>query len=558
MSTFPWQLITVVSLVCAYFLVTREPEWSKARLVAVFFGTSLVQTVAWIFYRVILWPKFLSPLRSLPEPKGGSFWNGQAKRIAAEPSGMPMRDWVSTIPNDGLMRYLGVFNQERVLVTGSKALSEILVTQNYNFAKPYSFRYNIGRILGVGVLLAEGDEHKVQRKNLMPAFAFRHVKDLYPTFWQKGREVVQAMTKEIVSNPSNGDGPRDLEKPQNSAVLEVDWWASRVTLDIIGVSGLGRDFGAIQDPDNELNRTYRNLFKPSRTARMLSFLAIVFPEVVLNLLPVKRNNDIAAAAKYIRRVCMDLIQEKKQKMARKEPTDYDILSVALESGGFSDVELVDQLMTFLAAGHETTASAMTWAVYMLSRYPEVQRKLRQEIREKLPSIDSEREVSSVDIDHMPYLNAVCNEVLRYYSPVPLTFREAVKETTVLGQKIPRGTRVVLCANATNLDPNLWGPDAHEFQPDRWLPKGPDDKKAASGNAASNFAFMSFLHGPRSCIGQSFAKAEFASLLATWVGRFEFSLKNEEEMDEKNMEIKGGITARPAKGLYVHATIVDGW
>jgi len=119
-------------------------------------------------------------------------------------------------------------------------------------------------------------------------------------------------------------------------------------------------------------------------------------------------------------------------MANKEPVGVDILSVALSSGKFSDEDLVDQLMTFLAAGHDTTASALTWAIYILSRYPNVQDRLRQEVRARLPAIDSETAVASVDIDRMPYLNAVCNEVLRTYSPVAQTVRDAARDTTIQG------------------------------------------------------------------------------------------------------------------------------
>lgn len=211
-----------------------------------------------------------------------------------------------------------------------------------------------------------------------------------------------------------------------------------------------------------------------------------------------------------------------------------------------------------AAGHETTASSMTWAIYMLSRFPMVQERLRQEIRGNLPSIDADTDITSLDIDHMPYLNAVCNEILRYYAPVPITIRDTAQDTDILGHKIPKGVRVILAPWATNFDKSLWGPDAHEFNPERWMSTGADDKRAASGGATSNFAFMTFLHGPRSCIGQAFAKAEFACILAGWIGRFAFELKNKEEMDEKNIDIKGGVTARPSKGMYVHATVVDGW
>lgn len=471
-----------------------------------------------------------------------------------------MREWVATIPNDGLIRYLGPFNQERLLITGSKALAEVLVTRNYDFQKPGSIRFGLSRLLGVGILLAEGEEHKFQRKNLMPAFAFRHVKDLYSQFWQKGCEVVQVMTDSIIADAQNAPSAQDPEKANKTAVIDVGAWASRVTLDIIGLSGLGKDFGAIQNPDNELSQTYRSVFKPSKQAQRLAFLGLFLPDWVIGRLPVKRNNDINAAAQTIRSVCRKLIREKKEKLDRKELTDRDILSVALESGAFSEENLVDQLMTFLAAGHETTATSMTWAVYMLCRYPEVQARLRAEVREKLPPVDdgSGREVTSVDIDRMPYLNAVCSEVLRYYAPVPMTLREAAVDTTILGQRVPKGTAVMLSPWATNFDRTLWGADAHEFDPDRWVPKGPDDRRAASGGASSNYAFLTFLHGPRSCIGLAFARAEFACLLASWVGRFEFAIRDKDDLDERNILIKGGITARPHRGMHVYATVVDGW
>ncbi|KAJ8124317.1 hypothetical protein O1611_g9323 [Lasiodiplodia mahajangana] len=555
---YPWRGILASSLAASYLLVSYQSHWWKLHYVATFITAWLFQTSAWGVWVVILWPKLFSPLRSLPEPSGGSWWNGHFKRIVAEPSGIPMREWVTTVPNDGVIRYLGMGNSERVLVTGPRALSEVLVTKNYHFEKPPALRWSIGRVLGVGVLLAEGDEHKIQRKNLSPAFAFRHIKDLYPVFWAKTREVVQAMTKDILANAANQPTSPDPEKAHKSAVIEVGNWASRVTLDIIGVAGLGHDFGAIKDQHSELNETYRQVFQPSRQAQIMGLIGQLVPEWFLSKLPIKHNENINGASQYIRSVCRGLIVEKKQKVAEKTQTGHDILTVALESGGFSDEDLVDQLMTFLAAGHETTASSMTWAIYMLSRFPEVQERLRKEIREHLPSVDSDADITSLDIDHMPYLNAVCNEILRYYAPVPITIRETAQETDIIGHKIPKGVRVILAPWATNFDKTLWGPDAHEFNPERWMPRSADDKRAASGGASSNYAFMTFLHGPRSCIGQAFAKAEFACILAGWVGRFAFELKNKEEMDEKKVEIKGGVTARPAKGMYVHATVVDGW
>lgn len=447
------------------------------------------------------------------------------------------------------------------MITSPKGLSEVLTTRNYDFRKPSHVATGLGRLLGVGLLLAEGDDHKMQRKNLMPAFAYRHLKNLIPVFWDKSREAVEAMTVHINSGGiPNSELPDFQKRPDvenDDAVLEAGEWASRATLDIIGVAGLGQDFGAIKDPDTLLNKTYRKVFKPSRQAAILGLLNLFLPGWFVKNLPVKRNGEIEEAAGIIRETCRHLIRAKKDKLEKKELNDIDILSVAIESGGFSEEKLIDQLMTFLAAGHETTATAMTWAVYMLSRNPEIQTRLREEIRQKLPSPSTNEAVNATDIDHMPYLNAVCSEVLRYFPPVPLTLRDAACDTVILGHKIPKGTRVMLIPWAIHKSEALWGPDAGAFNPDRWLPSE-KNPHSANGGAASNYSYMTFLHGPRSCIGQGFSKAEFACLLAAWIGRFQFELNDERELDEKNLVIKGGVTAKPAKGLYVKTKVVEGW
>lgn len=447
------------------------------------------------------------------------------------------------------------------MITSPKGLSEVLTTRNYDFHKPSHVATGLGRLLGIGILLAEGDEHKTQRKDLMPAFAYRHLKNLIPVFWDKSREAVEAMTVHInaggIPNSELLDFQKRPDVENDDAVMEAGEWASRATLDIIGVAGLGQDFGAIKDPDTLLNRTYRKVFKPSRQAAILGLLNLFLPGWFVKNLPVKRNGEIEEAAGIIRETCRHLIRAKKDKLEKKELNDIDILSVAIESGGFSEEKLIDQLMTFLAAGHETTATAMTWAVYMLSRNPDIQKRLREEIRQKLPSPSTSESVDATDIDHMPYLNAVCSEVLRYFPPVPLTLRDAACDTVILGHKIPKGTRVMLIPWAIHKNEALWGPDAGVFNPDRWLPSE-KNPHSANGGAASNYSYMTFLHGPRSCIGQGFAKTEFACLLAAWVGRFAFELNDERELDEKNLVIKGGVTAKPAKGLYVKTKVIEGW
>ena len=522
----------------------------------------VAQLLAWATWAVIIYPRFFSPLRHLPTPPDNKFFTGQTKRILKESSGMPMRDWTETVPNDGLIRY-SVWFQERLLLTNPKVLGEVLVTKNYEFIKPKHFRNGLGRILGIGILLAEGEEHKTQRKNLMPAFAYRHIKDLVPVFWSKSRELTEHLSKasKLPIPPSEKTESVDPEKsaadaPQHApGVIEVGNWTSRATLDIIGLSGMGQDFGALDNPDNKLNQTYRMIFNPSGIGRALQIAGIFLPFWLIKRLPVKRNGEIEAASGYIKQLCRDLIAKKRTVMEKKERTEVDILSVALESGGFSDEDLVNQMMTFLVAGHETTATAMIWAIYLLCKHPEAQRKLREEVRSKLPGLD--QDITAAELDSCHYLHAVCCEVLRLWSPVSLTMRIAAHDTSINGQYIPKDTVIILAPWATNRSTHLWGEDALEFKPERWLDV--DGKANNKGSADSNFSFLTFLHGPRSCIGQRFAQAEFACLLGAWIGKFETRFEEGSYFEkEDNPPIKGGITAKPKGGLWVRLNELEGW
>ncbi|OCL12342.1 cytochrome P450 [Glonium stellatum] len=543
--TITKKVLFLDSVLISFFVNRYAPTYNVYHsfywTVAVLYGIQLACIFTWT---VIVWPQYLSPLRHLPTAPGSEFILGNFRRIMRDPSGEPQRQWAEQVPNEGLIRYSFIFNEHRVLLTSTKALAEVLVHRNYDFIKPERLRSGLGRLLGIGILLAEGEEHKRQRRTLMPAFAFRHIKDLYPIFWKKSKELIEAMDVAIQKPDIPGEQP--------ASTVEIGNWVSRATLDIIGVAGLGQDFGAIKDPGNELNQTYRSIFTTTRVARLMQILGNIIPVWFLRALPVKRNEELVNAVRLVKRTCYELVKNKKEKIEKGERIDVDILSVALESGGFSDDELVNQLMTFLAAGHETTASALQWATYLLCRHPNAQKRLREEIRGNLPSIlDPDVKISATEIDHLPYLNAVCNESLRLYSPVPLTVREAAHDTTILGQPIPKGTSVVICAWAINCSQELWGEDAKEFNPDRWIGPG----RANTGGADSNYSFLTFLHGPRSCIGKDFAKAEFAILLAALFGHYEMELAD----PNMKLDIQGGITAKPKKdGLFVKVKALESW
>ncbi|KAF5242414.1 hypothetical protein FANTH_8700 [Fusarium anthophilum] len=485
-----------------------------------------------------------------------------------------------------LARYRSFLGVERILVISPKALAEVLTTKSYNFRKPDLIVSELKQATGMGVLLAEGSEHKFQRKVLQTAFNYRHIKNLYPIFWDVAGEFASALEKQVLAEIQQSSA-------DTGTVIDIVDWASRATLDIIGIAGMGQGFDAIQNADSQLHQAYRMIFEPSREAIFLAILRLTFPDRLVNWLPLQRNKRMRHGIRVIRSKCLELIRQR-QEQIRHLPSGgdgigSDILTVALLNGGFPDEKLIDQLMTFLAAGHETTATALTWAIYILCKQPEVQTRLREEIklnfpnpktspRSKRPSLNVLQEV--IDLK-LPYLNAVCLEVLRYFAPIPLTMREATCDTTILQTAVPAGTRIILAPRVTNRDSALWGSDANNFNPDRWLSPKDENAKATehsefdAGNqnrdftgdssatpeetkrtvrgkseARSNYADLTFLHGPRSCIGQSFARAEFAILLATLVLTFELQIENPSLLDERNIRISRGATSRIVGGLEV--------
>lgn len=342
--------ILVSSAAASILLESYAPTYAPGARLQAFFLIAFIEYISWAVWRIIIYPKFVSPLRHLPAPSGGSFWNGHASIIMAQPSGHPMREWIDTIPNDGLIRYTNWFNSERVLLTTPKTLAEVLSSKNYEFIKPAHFITIIGRILGIGLLFAEGEEHRIQRKNLMPAFSYRHVKNLYPVFWTKSKEMAERISASIQQSSTQ-------EKPTN--VVDVSDWASRASLDIIGVAGMGRDFESLKNPDNELSQTYKTIFHPPRSARILQVAGVFLPSWFLRNLPIKRNKEIMKGSALIKQTCRDLIAAKKARMEKGNLDETDILSVALKSGTFSDDNLTSQCMTFLAAGQYVITSLHT-------------------------------------------------------------------------------------------------------------------------------------------------------------------------------------------------------
>ncbi|KAE8378015.1 cytochrome P450 [Aspergillus bertholletiae] len=564
MKSTPVQRISLLAAALFYGLLRLLPSCSLLTTSYLATYTSLWVLCAFfaLFYHVLLYHRWFSPLRHLPSAKGGSWWNGQAKRIYTEGNGFPASEWLHSTPHKHMFRYLGILNSERIVVTSPEALAEIC-TRNYDFPKSRQATLVAGDLLGRGLVLTDGDEHKQQRKMLLPSFSSKNIRALYPVFWSKAQEVTAALTTLNSTLAAGGGG------------VEIGEWASRAALDVITLAALGLDFGAIRDPNTPLNKAYRQVFEPTRLFQFFSLLKLVIPSWVVRRIPIKQNLEIMRSVDRVRETCRQLVRAQRDEIARKDTSRTDLLSHILRRSGtaLSEAAAVDQMMTFLAAGHETVSVGITWAIYMLCRYPEYQTRLRAEIRELAPGgLDGDAEdpnnsaIAEKLLDRAVWLTVFCNEVLRYWPPIPLTAREAAHDTTLQGQFIPQGTKIILTIVGTNRDERLWGADARAFRPERWLSSSStgekDDKRLsldAIGGSCSKYANMSFNHGPRMCIGGEFARAEMALMVAALVGRFEFSLVDEALQDERTIKLSGGgFSVKPMHGLHVAMKRVDGW
>ncbi|KAL3954381.1 hypothetical protein ACCO45_009944 [Purpureocillium lilacinum] len=519
-------------------------------------GLLLLLTVLCLMYaswRVIAYPRFASPLRHLPQPPGCHWLTGHGQALFRDGPGICARKWYATaghiqaalIPfriqdmkHNGMIRAMWPFGKECVVLLSPAAISEVLVQKGELFEKSYHVRVFAERVIGNGLLLAEGPQHKMQRRHLTPAFGFRKLKELLPIIEKKAKESVEQMRDDCAAT-ADGRISKDLFP-----------WASRCSLDIIGLAGFSLDFGAIRNKNSPLVSLYRTALSQTQTDRLLMIMAMFFPGWLVRFLPFSRNTEIRLAKANIRQICQDTLLERISQHESDGKKSDDILSTAMQCGNFSDNDIVNQMMNFLAAGHETTASALTWAVHLLAMHRSLQDQLRQDIMSYSSSSSPSNNRPPIHVDEIPLLWAVCEESLRVCSPVAQTTRVALFDVHIQGQLIPKGTLLYLVPWATNVDSALWGPDANDFNPYRWLqPLGTDQKqwRRSDKKRWSNYAYMTFSHGRHNCIGQSFARKELAFLLFAWVRAFTFELV---EPQASEADVDAMIVTRMRRGTHV--------
>ncbi|CAK1362501.1 unnamed protein product [Cercospora beticola] len=482
-------------------------------------GSLAAIVLAWLFSR-----RLLSPLRHIPAVKVD--WRTALYGWTyKEPEPAGILQWVKKLPeNHDLVRYPGIGGAERVLILSPNALREVLIDKPYNdFQKPPLNRQRLA-MFGNGLLVSDGEEHRAQKKKMLPAFAPRNIRALVPTMWSKAWKLADLLREDV---------------QRNGADLELTPWTSRAALDIIGVAAWGKDFHALENPRTETVMRYHRMFrgspKANRQAKLAYAAGLVVPmKTLAKFFPCEFFENIARGARAINEACRKAIADRHA----SESEGTDILSYAMSTGSFNDTELAGQMLNVLAAGHETSSLAVTWACYTLAKNPAVQERLRAELRSSLSSDNNaETEVTAELLESLPYLRAVVRECLRVIPTAPVTRREAKRDTHIAGFAIPNGTSIIGLHEHFNTRTEEWGADAKEFRPERWL----DSERHATDNL-----FMTFNIGPRSCIGQGFAILEVSALLAAIVRRFDIRLTD----PDMKIRLIYSITVKPV-GLKFH-------
>ncbi|KAE9395109.1 cytochrome P450 [Gymnopus androsaceus JB14] len=417
---------------------------------------------------------------------------------------------------------------DRIVTMDAKAIQHIMRNEHI-YGKPQGDLRILKLILGEGNNEIVSRNHATYRERINPAFAANRIRELTGTFFEKSFELRDIWAAKITA--ASGVGRID----------SVDW-LSKTTLDVIGLTGFNYHFNALNDTGkvNELNKAFSAISGSSDMTSVWIPLQAQLPKAIIPLL--MAVSSMKSSAEIMQRTGKELLVESKAYLAGTgEKNDNwgarDLLSLLLKSNmstdipedeRMSDADVIAQVPTFLIAGHETTSVSTTWALFSLSRHQEIQTKLREE----LLSVPTEKPSMDV-LNELFYLDAFVRETLRLYTPLTNIARTALQDDIlplahpiidsdgVIHDSLPvrKGQPLIIAVLGVNTDRLLWGSDAYEFKPDRWL-KVPDNVDTIPG-VWSNL--MTFWGGSRACIGWRFSIIEMKALLFTLVRNFEFEL-----------------------------------
>ena len=407
---------------------------------------------------------------------------------APGPSGPQMLRAIRTIRSDALgfleqmARVYGPVVQFPIpspptyLVSDPEAVRRVLVTHARDYDKETIQYRSLSLVTGEGLLTTSGEVWRRQRRMVQPAF---HHEVLEGVVGYAARA-----TEELISRWG------DLSR---GAVIDIDEAMMRVALETVGASLFGTDLSG--DADRLARATIEALDVVVARAQV--------PVQPPDWLPTRPTRRLRAALVQLDDAVASMVASRQRAGSADEPsTLLDLLvEAATADPPIPASEVRDELVAFLVAGHETTASALTWALWLLAGDAAVQGEVARELDEVL----GERALTYADLDRLPWTRAVFDEAMRLYPPVWLVSRHAKEDDVLAGREIPAGSLIIMTPYIAQRDPQLWEAPT-EFRPQRFLD---GHRRGAAGDAI----FWPFGLGPRMCIGRDFAYVEGMAVLS---------------------------------------------
>ncbi|PHT39856.1 CytochromeC1 [Capsicum baccatum] len=424
--------------------------------------------------------------------------------------------------------------KNRICTSDPLNVEYILKTNFDNYGKGW-YNYNILQdLLGDGIFTLDGDKWRKQRKLSSHEFSARVSRDFSSVVFRKNVAKFAHILSEAV---------------KSNEIVDIQDLFMKATLDSIFGVAFGVELDSMSG-SNEEGKIFSDAFDKASAITAWRYVDIFWK--------IKRALNIGSEAKlkeYIRTVDVfvyKLIQRKTEQMSKPEADlsrkKEDILSRFLQITGTNPKFLRDIILSFIIAGKDTTATTLSWFIYVICKYPYVQKKIAQEIKESVTEEENATDItdfaanlSEEALEKMHYLHAALTETLRLYPAVPADPKICFSDDTLPdGFSVNKGDTVTYLPYAMGRMKFIWGDDAVEYKPERWLdsdglfrPKNP-------------FKFTAFQAGPRICLGKEFAYRQMKIFSAVLLRYFVFKLSD----DKKTVNYKTMINLHIDGGLHV--------
>ncbi|MGD9902585.1 MAG: cytochrome P450 [Vicinamibacterales bacterium] len=448
-----------------------------------------------------------------PGPRFALPWTG-LRRFRRDPL-----TFLESVAAHGPVAEFTLGPQRVFLLSDPAAIEDVLVTSAAHFAKGRALE-RAKRTLGEGLLTSEGAFHLRQRRLMQPAFHRARI---------AGYTDAMARTAVATRERWTAGQPLDLSGEMN-----------RLTLTIVADTLFGSAVGS----DSDTARVQQAI---TDVMEMFDLVMLPFAEWLVHL-PLPRMRRYRAAQRALDALIYGIIGARRASGADRG----DLLSMLLHAqdsegtGGMTDRQVRDEVITLFLAGHETTANALSWLWVLLGRHPEVEALLHAELDAVLTD---GRVPVAADVARLPYTRAVVAESMRLYPPAWTMGRRVLKDYRTGGHDIPAGSLVLMSQWIVHRDPRWW-PEPTRFDPRRWL--GDGTAVAGTGAAAGagtrpRFAYFPFGGGNRVCIGESFAWSEAIVLVAAIAQRWRLVLDPAHPVEPQpliTLRTRYGVRATP--------------